>query len=72
MLSEDLQVVLSQRPAAAAGNPPDMLIGQDAAIRHYRSLTEGFVETAFAPPRGRLVRAIPGFSTFADIRYGSG
>jgi phenylpropionate dioxygenase-like ring-hydroxylating dioxygenase large terminal subunit len=50
VLSEDRQVVLSQRPDAPAGNPPDILIGQDAAIRRYRSLTEAFVETAFAAP----------------------
>jgi phenylpropionate dioxygenase-like ring-hydroxylating dioxygenase large terminal subunit len=57
VLSEDRRVVLSQRPVARAGNPHEILIGQDAAIRHYRSLTEGFVETAFSPPERVTVDA---------------
>jgi phenylpropionate dioxygenase-like ring-hydroxylating dioxygenase large terminal subunit len=44
VVSQDRRVVLSQRPRSSAKGVGELLLREDAAVRHYRSLMHGFVE----------------------------
>jgi len=55
VLSEDGRVVMSQSAASSVGSTPEILFGQDAAIRHYRSLAGGFVESGLWPSAAEVV-----------------
>jgi phenylpropionate dioxygenase-like ring-hydroxylating dioxygenase large terminal subunit len=47
VLAEDRRVVLSQRDPVSPSDRPEILFRQDTAIRHFRSLIPGFVDTSF-------------------------
>ncbi len=44
VVAQDRRVVLSQRPKSSAELPGEVLFREDAAVRHYRSLMQAFVD----------------------------
>jgi len=57
VLAEDRRVVLSQRGPVSAGDRPEILFHQDTAIRHFRSLIPGFVDTSFVAASALVAHA---------------
>lgn len=49
VVAQDRRVVLSQQPKSSAGSTGEVLVREDAAVRHCRSLMQAFVDVAAGP-----------------------
>lgn len=51
VVAQDRRVVLSQRPRSSRGASGEVLLKEDAAVRHYRSLMPSFTEVRMSAPK---------------------